>query len=78
MKTYRQIDTIQAKLFEEGDQDGFIKDDFAGSISQPYIKDTDNYKFCGEFGENYLCVDENGDKWLVEKSIFERVWTELV
>ena len=84
MKTYRKIATVQAKIFEEGDEDGFInpnailgqnEDDFKFSpILVPYIKTLENQFHKGEFGKNYLCIGVKGEKWLVEKEIFEQTY----
>lgn len=72
MKTYRKTATVQAKIFELGDEDGFIYPEVT-----PYIRTLENQKFRGEFNENYLCVGIDGERWLVEKSIFERTY-ELI
>lgn len=88
MKTYRKIATVQAKLFEQGDEDGFIypegmlgamEDAKYGikSVVVPFIKTLENPHHIGEFGKNYLCVGIDGEKWLVEKSIFERTYEEV-
>ena len=70
MKTYRKTATVQAKIFEPGDEDGFIY--YPEAV--PYIRTLENQKFRGEFNENYLCVGVDGERWLVEKSIFERTY----
>ena len=70
MKTYRKIATVKAKIFNSGDEDGF-----EGSI--PYISTLENQKFYGAFEKNYLCVGIDGERWLVEKSIFERTYEEI-
>ncbi|CAB4175357.1 hypothetical protein UFOVP972_151 [uncultured Caudovirales phage] len=72
METYRKIATVQAKIFKAGDEDGTID-----LLDTPYIKTLENNKHFGEFGKHYLCVGIDGEKWLVEKSIFERTY-ELV
>ena len=41
---------------------------------RPYITELENDKFFGEWGENYLCCGIDGERWLVEKSIFERTY----
>ena len=40
----------------------------------PYISTLENQFHKGEFGKHYLCVGINGEKWLVEKSIFEATY----
>ena len=80
MKTYRKIATVQAKIFEPGDEDGFFKYDFFEHEEdefEPYIKTLENQKHKGKFGKHYLCVGIDGERWLVEKSIFERTY-ELI
>jgi len=88
MKTYRKIATVEAKLFEQGDEDGFIhpegllgamEDARYGikSIPSPFIKTLENQHHMGEFGNHYICVGVDGERWLVEKSIFERTYEEI-
>jgi hypothetical protein len=96
MKTYRKIATVEAKLFEEGDEDGFISrfyddDDVNedGSISTsgfmgeheikvPYVSTLENQKHLSKgFGREYICVGIDGERWLVDKDIFERTYEEI-
>jgi hypothetical protein len=88
MKTYRKIATVEAKLFEQGDEDGFVhpegllgamEDSRYGikSIPSPFIKTLENQHHIGEFGNHYICVGIDGERWLVEKSIFERTYEEI-
>jgi hypothetical protein len=96
MKTYRKIATVEAKLFEEGDEDGFISrfyddDDVNedGSISTsgfmgeheikvPYVSTLENQKHLSKgFGREYICVGIDGERWLVDKDIFERTYEEV-
>lgn len=88
MKTYRKTATVQAKIFEQGDEDGFIhpegllgamEDARYGikSIPSPFIKTLENQHHMGEFGNHYICVGVDGERWLVEKSIFERTYEEI-
>lgn len=88
MKEYRKTATVKAKLFEQGDEDGFVhKYGVHGAIEDhrigcdpdlvPYISTLENQYHKGEFGKHYLCVGINGEKWLVEKSIFEMTYTEV-
>ena len=97
MNTYRKIATVQAKLFEEGDEDGFISRFYNdedvnedGSISTsgfmgkneiqvPYVSTLENQKHLSHgFGREYLCVGIDGERWLVEKSIFERTYEKVI
>jgi hypothetical protein len=73
MKTYTKIATIKAKLFEEGDEDGFD----ALYVKQPYISTLENQRHYGNFGEYYIAFGIDGERWLIEKSIFERTYQEL-
>jgi hypothetical protein len=96
MKTYRKIATVQAKLFEEGDEDGFVirfYDDedvdedgtihtfgIGGEheIKVPYVSTLENQKHLSHgFGNDYICVGINGERWLVKKDIFERTYEEV-
>lgn len=88
MKTYRKTATVQAKLFEEGDEDGFVHEDgFLGAMEDarygikpktvPYISTLENQYHRGEFGKHYVCVGIEGERWLVEKNIFEATYKEV-
>ena len=89
MKTYRKTATVQAKLFEEGDEDGFVHpggyfgmmEDAHYGIKEPrllpFIKTLENPWHTGEFGKHYLCVGIKGERWLVEKEIFESTYEEV-
>lgn len=96
MKTYRKTATVKAKLFEQGDEDGFVTrfyddDDVNpdGSISTsgimgnnrievPYVSTLENQKHLSSgFGREYICVGIKGERWLVEKSIFESTYEEV-
>jgi len=92
MKTYRKTATVEAKLFEKGDEDGMTMPDSLTldslkmidnlSVPQeiplvPYIKTIENQQFRGEFGKFYVCVGVKGERWLVEKSIFESSYEEV-
>ena len=89
MKEYRKTATIKAKIFEKGDEDGMIhRDGRLGAMEDakyglepdlvPYISTLENQYHKGEFGKHYLCVGINGEKWLVDKEIFERTYEEVV
>lgn len=89
MKVYRKTATVKAKIFELGDEDGFVhRDGTAGAgkaaregVTQPdlvpYITTLENKYFTGEFGENYVCVGAEGERWLVKKSIFESTYEDV-
>jgi hypothetical protein len=88
MNTYRKIATVKAKLFEKGDEDGMIaKGDILDVMEDnhyniktdlvPFIKTLENQYHKGEFNKYYLCIGIDNERWLVEKSIFERTY-ELV
>lgn len=96
MKLYRKKALVQAKLFEEGDEDGFITRYYNdedihedGSISTwgiggehsiliPYVSTLENQQHMARgFGQDYICVGVDGERWLVEKSIFERTYEEV-
>lgn len=89
MKVYRKTATVKAKIFEKGDEDGMIhRDGMLGAMEDakyglqpdlvPYISTLENQYHKGEFGKHYLCVGINGEKWLVDKEIFERTYEEVV
>lgn len=87
-KEYRKTATVTAKLFEKGDEDGFVhRDGMFGAMEDakygfqpdlvPYIKTLENQFHRGEFGNHYVCIGINGERWLVEKEIFERTYEEV-
>ena len=89
MKTYRKTATVKAKLFEKGDEDGFIHPEgMLGAMEDarygikstpvPFIKTLESNHHQGEFGKHYLCVGVDSERWLVEKSIFERTYEEVI
>lgn len=91
LKEYRKTATVRAKLFEKGDEDGMTwteeelrngRDDIhfglpAPKATIPYISTLENQKHKGEFGKHYLCVGIKGERWLVEKEIFESTYEEM-
>lgn len=96
MKTYRKIATVQAKLFEEGDEDGFVSRYYndedvdedgcirtSGLIGEheikvPYVSTLENQQHLSHgFGRDYICVGIEGERWLVEKNIFEATYKEV-
>lgn len=87
-KEYRKTATVQAKLFEPGDEDGFVhRDGLMGNMEDyryglksdlvPYISTMENQWHRGEFGQHYVCIGVNGERWLVEKEIFEKTYELL-
>jgi len=70
MKTYQKTATVEAKIFEKGDEDGFL-------FELPFVRTLENNRHGGRFGEHYLCIGIDQEKWLVEKSIFERTYKEV-
>ena len=89
-RDYRKTATVKAKIFEKGDEDGMtIPENFTMldamendryGCAQPdlvhYISTLENQKHQGEFGKHYLCYGIDGEKWLVDKGIFERTYQE--
>ena len=87
-KEFRKTATVKAKLFEQGDEDGFIHEEgFLGAMEDakygtkpnlcPFVSTLENQMLKGGFGKHYLCVGINGERWLVEKSIFESTYEEV-
>jgi len=78
MKEYRKTATVKAKLFELGDQDGFeaTSEHYFEKKEIPYIRTLENQKHQGEFGKHYLCVGIKGERWLVDRDIFEKTYIE--
>ncbi len=87
-KEYKKIASVKAKIFELGDEDGFTwtpsqlacgRDDIHFGIAPPkptipYISTLENQRHKGEFGEYYVCIGVQGERWLVEKQIFENTY----
>lgn len=82
---YRKTATVKAKLFEKGDEDGFVhrggmldamQDDKLGLQPDlvPYVSTLENQYHRGEFGKQYVCVGVNDERWLVDKNIFEKTY----
>lgn len=90
-KEYRKTATVKAKLFEKGDEDGMcmpenftVQDAMENArygcgqpIEVPYIKTLENQKHRGEFGQHYVCVGIDGERWLVDKLIFEKTYESV-
>lgn len=85
---YRKTATVKAKLFESGDEDGFIHRDGMREAMEdakygflpdlvPYISTLENQFHKGEFGKHYVCVGIKGERWLVEKEIFESTYEKV-
>jgi hypothetical protein len=74
-KTYRKVATVEAKLFEVGDEDGMVATCESGT--KPYISTLENQRHLGSFGEHYVCTGIDGERWLVDKGIFERTYEEV-
>jgi len=88
---FRKKTTIKAKLFEKGDECGMtIPENFTMLDAMendrygcgqpdlvPYVSTLENQKHHGEFGKHYICLGIDGERWLVDKDIFERTY-ELV
>jgi len=90
LKEYRKTATVRAKLFEKGDEDGFVspegvtmQDEMENHLFGikntfiPYISILENQKQRGEFGKHYICVGIDGEKCLVEKELFEEIYTPV-
>jgi hypothetical protein len=72
MKQYiKKAIPVKARLFQEGDEDGFTED------SVPYINTLEGRALQAKFGEHYLVVGGHDDKWLVKKEIFEATYEEI-
>ncbi len=90
-KIYRKTATVEAKLFEQGDEDGFkipqsysmqdAMEDGRYNIQPPekvpYIATLENQKHEGAFGRHYVCKGIDGERWLVDKDIFERTYEPI-
>lgn len=78
MKEYRKTATVMAKIFEPGDEDGIADSMATEDFKMPYISTLENQMFFGRFGENYVCTGIKGERWLVEKEIFESTYEPVV
>ena len=88
LKEFRKTATVKAKLFTKGDEDGMtwtsdeLSDGMGDSLrgikppeaTVPYIATLENQKHEGCFGKHYLCIGIKGEKWLVDKEIFESTY----
>jgi hypothetical protein len=47
-------------------------------IKVPYVSTLENQKHLSKgFGREYICVGIDGERWLVDKDIFERTYEEI-
>ena len=88
-KTFRKIATVDAKLFEPGDEDGIttpadkaVPRALLDTITNPeepipFITTIESQRHFGLFGKYYVCKGIDGERWLVEKGIFERTYEEV-
>jgi hypothetical protein len=87
-KKYRKTATVKAKLFESGDENGFVhRDGMLGAMEDakhgiepdlvPYISTLENQFHRGEFGQHYVCIGIDGERWLVDKLIFEKTYESV-
>jgi hypothetical protein len=88
-KTFRKTATVDAKIFEPGDEDGLttISDEAVPAslrnlISDPetpvpYLTTIESQRHFGLFGKYYVCKGIDGERWLVEKDIFEKTYEEV-
>ena len=90
-KEFRKTATVNAKLFEKGDEDGMTTPENFTMLDAmendkynceqpdlvPYISTLENQKHRGEFGKHYICIGIDGERWLVDKDIFERTYEEV-
>lgn len=88
-KEYRKTATVKAKMFEKGDEDGMIhRDGILGARGDkmagrkpdlvPYVSTMENQYHKGEFGKHYLCIGIKGERWLVDKDVFESTYEEVL
>lgn len=91
-KEYRKTATVKAKLFQKGDEDGFTVPDgyttldaienerygIQHPVNVPYISTLENQYHKGEFGKHYLCIGIKGERWLVDKDVFESTYEEVL
>jgi len=68
------------QCLSELDEDGFIEapEHHFDRTPIPYISTLENQKHEGCFGKHYVCIGINGERWLVEKSIFEQTYEEVI
>ena len=88
-KQYKKSAVVKAKIFKKGDEDGFVHcDGLIGAMEDakygvrpkliPYVITLENQYFKGEFGENYICIGINNERWLVKKTIFENTYEAVL
>lgn len=69
-KAYQSKKQVFAKLFSEGDEDGFD-----GEF--PYIIGKDGIHESGLFGLDYIVIDSDGSKSIVFSDAFEYMYEPL-
>lgn len=88
---FRKTATVKAKVFEKGDEDGMTTPENFTMLDAmenekyrcvqpdlvPYISTLENQKHHGEFEKQYLCIGVKGEKWLVDKDIFEQTYESV-
>lgn len=90
LREYKTENTIKAKLFRRGDEDGLWYDEATHDLlddvrfgikpeKKPYIetKDSNNPIQFGTYYDYYLVIDEKGYKSLVPTDVFERKFKEV-
>jgi hypothetical protein len=84
-RQYRKTATVKAKIFTIGDEDGMIHPHgLLGAMEDakygvkpelvPYVKTLENQHHIGKFGKQYICIGIKGERWLVDKDIFESTY----
>lgn len=69
-KAYQSKKQVFARLFQEGDEDGFD-----GEF--PYIIGKDGIRIGGQFGVYYIVINSEGSKSLFFKNVFEDMYKQL-
>lgn len=76
----RKPEVIRAKLFELGDQDGYQKlggDIVIDPIKVPYIYLAGQGKQLAEFGSAYIIIDDEGTRYLKNKTEFLNLFESI-
>lgn len=66
---------VKAKIFEIGDESGFIKNE--NGVNIPFVETLEGRELQGTYGNHYIVFGNHGDKWLVKKDIFEDTYQEI-
>lgn len=69
-KAYQSKKQVFARLFQEGDEDGFD-----GEF--PYIIGKDGTPNSGQFGLDYIVINPDGSKSLLFRNFFEDMYKQL-